>query len=188
MAADDSVPVQLDFSLDLTTDPLGADLSVVVTDAPNEDSREALLDSMERSLVGARGNLVFQAIEQAHDQLEQYGSSNDYDTEPIIDSLSGVEADRGDDRIDVSWSWTHEAAHYHEFGTSDHHIDGDPVLSFVWDDPPGWVREEFDRSRSSGGQFQSGWRVFLPGVDVDGLPESRFVRDSLNWFRQEVGQ
>jgi hypothetical protein len=70
-----------------------------------------------------------------------------------------------------------------EFGTSDHTVSGDP-LSFVWEDPPQWVREEFDQARGSGGRFRSGWRVFLPETDVSGLEESRAIRDSLNGFRR----
>ena len=46
------------------------------------------------------------------------------------------------------------------------------------------AREEFDQARTSGGQFQSGWRVFLPDVDVSGLPESRAIRDALNALRR----
>ncbi len=73
-----------------------------------------------------------------------------------------------------------------EFGTSDHHVDGDPVLSFVWSGPdvPQWVRKEFDQARDPSGQFRSGWRVFLPDVDVSGLPESRAIRDAFNGLRR----
>lgn len=177
MAAE-SVAVTLEFSLELTTDPLGAELDVAVPDAPSDDARQALLDNMERSLVGARGNLVFQAVQEAHDQLESYGAENDYETGPIEDSFAGVDASRGRTSLHVAWSWDHEAAGFMEFGTSDHTVAGDPLLVFAFDagEYPG-LAEAFP-----------GGTAFLREVEVSGLPEARWVRDSLNWFRRRVGQ
>lgn len=176
----DSVTLTLEFDLSLRTDPLGATLSVTVTDAVSPEVREKFLNSVYSTLVGAQGNLVFQTVQQAHDQLRRYGTEYDYEVESIVESFAGVEAERSADRITASWSWDHEAASFMEFGTSDHTIsaDGPGVLAF-----------EFEQSKYPGlaDMFPDG-TAFLPEVEVSGLPEARWVRDSLNWLRREVGQ
>ena len=178
MVADAEVPVTLEFDLTLATDPLGADLTVAVPDAPSDEARQALLDGIERSLVGAQGNLVFQAIQQAHGTLSSYGASNDYDTESIVESFAGVDTERDRTSIHVSWAWDHEAAGFYEFGTPDHTVNGEPVLVF-----------EFSASKYPylDEMFPDG-TAFLPQTNPSGLPESRFVRSSLDWLRREVGQ
>jgi len=174
----DSVSLTLQFTLELQTDPLGATLSLTVTDAISAAVREQYLDSVFSTLVGAEGNLVFQAVQQAHETLQQYGSEQDYAVDSIIDSFAGVDAGRSGDRITASWHWDHQAAAFYEFGTSDHTVDGDPLLVF-----------EFSESEYPGlaEMFPDG-TAFLPQVEVSGLPEARWVRDSLSWFRREVGQ
>jgi hypothetical protein len=77
-----------------------------------------------------------------------------------------------------------DPAYLFETGTADHEIEATnaDVLSFVWErrhDPPQWVRDEYEREGD-------GWRVFLPEVEVTGLPEGRFIRDSLNAFRRRL--
>lgn len=149
--------------------------------------QEALLEELEQKLIGESGNLIHQFVQQAHDVLREYGNTHDYDVEPIIESLGQPQVERSDNSITITIGWDHPAAPHFEFGTSDHTVEGDPVLSFVWSDPPSWVRKEFNQARGGGGQFESGWRVFFAEVDVQGLPESRFVRRALDWLRREVG-
>ncbi|MFC4549382.1 MULTISPECIES: hypothetical protein [Halorussus] len=147
-----------------------------------DDLREAVLDEAEHELIGKQGNLVHEAVQFTHDRLREYGREFDYRVDSIIDSFGGVEVDRSANRLTIRWGWTHEAMVYLEFGTSDHTIEGDPVLSFVWEErhnPPEWVREEFD-------QEGNGYRVFLPEVEVAGVKETRAARDALNWLRREV--
>ena len=146
------------------------------------DVREAVLDDAERELIGKEGNLIHQTVQRSHEVLRQYGDENDYDVEPIIESLVGPEVTRTNDSIEVRWGWEHEAAPHFEYGTSDHTVDGDPVLSFIWEDAPAGIREMFPHTERVDGDP----RVFLPSVDVAGLPESRFMRDALNWLRREV--
>jgi hypothetical protein len=170
--------VSIEFDLSLTTDPLGAELDIAVPDAPGEESRQALLDNAERTMVGAQDNLVFQSIQRAHRQLSRYGTRNDYDTDPIEESFAGVDYSRDRTSIHAEWSWSHEAAGYFEFGTSDHTIQGQPLLVF-----------EFDGSEYPGlAEMFPDETAFLREVEVSGLPESRWVRESLNTLRREVGQ
>lgn len=146
------------------------------------DLREAVLDDAEHQIIGTQGSLVHQAVQQSHDSLRQYGSSNDYDVEPIIESLGEPTVDRSQDSLTVEWGWEHEAAPHFAFGTSDHTVDGDPVLSFIWEDAPPGIHEMFPETERVDGDP----RVFFGDVEVAGLPESRFVRDALNWLRREV--
>lgn len=147
------------------------------------DARTAVLDAAETRLVGERNNLIFQAVQRVHDRLRAYGREFDYDVEPVIDSFGGVEVDRSPGQLRIRFGWEHPAIKYFEFGTSEHTIQGDPVLSFVWaaDEAPEWVAREFEAEGD-------GYRVFLPEVEVAGIKESRAVRDAVNWLRTEVRQ
>lgn len=147
-----------------------------------DDAREALLDDVESKLIGSGDNVTHQLVQAVHENFREYGREHDYDVEPILDSLQPPEVTRSRDGIAVRLEWDHVAAHYMEMGTSDHTIQGQPVLSFVWErrhDPPEWVQEEFDREGD-------GWRVFLAEVEVSGLPEGRMVRDALRYIELVV--
>ena len=148
--------------------------------------QEALLDELEGQMIGQEANLAYQFVELVHTRLRAYGERHGYDVERTIDSLGTPEVTRSGDRVTVRVGWTSEQMARWEFGVSEHTIDGNPILSFVWEDPPQWVRQEFGQARGGGGQFASGWRVFLPEVEHPGIPESRAIRDSLNAFRRVV--
>jgi hypothetical protein len=146
------------------------------------DLREAVLDEAEHQLVGRQDNLVFEATQFVRGRLERYGREFDYNVEPIVESFGGVEVDRSPRQLTIRWGWEHEALVYLEFGTSEHTIGGDPVLSFIWEDrhnTPHWVASEYERE-------DGGYRVFLPEVEVAGVRETRAVRDSLQHLRREV--
>jgi hypothetical protein len=151
-------------------------------------TERALLDDAESRLVGQQANLIFQFIELVHTRLRTYARRNDYDVDSTIDSLATPEVSRREDSVEIVVGWESEQMARWEFGVSPHTIDGDPVLSFVWEDPPQWVREEFDQARSSGGEFRSGWRVFFDNVnwgsDTGGIPASRAIRESLRGLRE----
>ena len=148
-----------------------------MTSLPNfeADAREALLDELEDY---AREEIAPQVQAHAHEIFRQYGQRNDYDVEPIIEAGETAVIRRGD-RVVVRFGWP-EPAIYFERGTVDHVVEAKnaDVLSFIWEDPPEWVREEFEPEGD-------GYRVFLPKVEVAGLPESRFIRDTLNWLHAE---
>lgn len=152
--------------------------------------REAALDEAERELVGREDNIFFRLIQAIHDRLRQYAARFNYDVQSTIDSLGQVEVDRESNSITARVGWSSSQMSRWEFGTTAHTIQGDPILSFVWadtdtpgDDPPQWVKEEFDQARDARGRFQSGWRVFFSEVEVDGIPPSRAIRDTLNELR-----
>ncbi|PHQ46355.1 hypothetical protein DJ68_07820 [Halorubrum sp. C3] len=140
-----------------------------------EDAREALLDELEDH---AREEIAPQVQAHAHDILRQYGQEHDYDVKPIIEAGETAVIRRGD-RVVVRFGWPKPAI-YFERGTIEHVVEAKnaDVLSFIWEDPPEWVREEYEPEGD-------GWRVFLPKVEVAGLPESRFIRDTLNWLQAQ---
>lgn len=148
---------------------------------------ESLLEEAADEATGQQG-LVMQAVAQSHVQLRRF--KDEYNVEPIIDSFAitraGPVIDPVSGRVRVTWKYTHDATEYFEFGTSFHRVDGNPILSFVWEDPPQWVTEVFDQARSSGGQFRRGYRVFLSSVHVAGIQETRFIRHGLRWLRHEL--
>ncbi len=150
-------------------------------DSSFEDAlRDAVLDDAHDQLIGSSG-LAREVQQQAHGLLRSYGNRHDYDVESLI-AAGAVEVDRQSDRVVARWGWP-EPAIYFERGTVAHEVEARnaDVLSFIWTDPPGWVREEFEPEGD-------GYRVFLPRVEVEGLPESRFIRDSLHWLRRRLQQ
>lgn len=151
----------------------GATVSFTVT------GPEAFLDDAERALVGEYNPLVSQAVRVSYGTLRSYASRTDYDIDPIEDSFGDVDVARSGDALTVTWGWDHPAAVFFNAGTSDHTIHGDPVLSFIWEDPPATARERWPEE-------VDGVRVFVEEVSVSGLPESRFVQAGLNWLRQEL--
>lgn len=138
---------------------------------------DALLDTVEETILED----VDTAIEASHERLRDWGDERDYQIEPIIDSLGEPTIDRWRWGLVVTWGWNHEATPYFEYGTSDHTIQGQPVLSFVWDseDAPRWVKKEFEREGD-------GYRVFFGSVEVSGVAETRFIRRGLEVVRSEL--
>ncbi|EMA17184.1 hypothetical protein [Haloarcula amylolytica] len=165
-----SIPVPLEIAVELQTDPLGGSVTVTVVDAPADSAREALLDDIERKLVGERDNLVFKTVNRAHQQLRNYATRNGYTEGPLIDSFAGVEASRSRRSMQAAWSWEHKVMQFWEFGVEPHTISGNPLLHFYWDAADQWVQTE-----------SVNW-----GSETGGIPPSRSVRDSLNWLRREL--
>lgn len=148
------------------------------------DLRDAVLGDAETKLVGEEANLVFEFVELVHANLRTYGRRHGYDVESTIDSLGTPQVDRSEGRITVTVGWESEQMDRWEFGVSPHTINGQPILSFIWQSPPEWVKDEFEQGRDSSGQFVSGWRVFFGSVDHPGLPASRAIRDAIEGLRQ----
>jgi len=141
-----------------------------------QDLEEALLDDVEQR---AREEIAPEVQAHAHDLLEQYGQRHDYDVGTIIEA-GEARVERRKGRVVVRWGWP-EPAIFFERGTADGVTrEGEP-LSFIWEDPPQWVREEFEREGE-------GYRVFLPETEPSGLPESRFIRDTLHWLRRRYSR
>jgi hypothetical protein len=151
-----------------------------ITSDFQEDLGDVLVEEAIDHLM-ADGGPVEQAIEQSHEILRAYGQRNDYSVDSIIESLQEPEVERTANGFRIRWGWEAEHAPYFEWGTSDHVVDGDPILSFVWsrEDAPAWVAEEFEPEGD-------GYRVFFPQTEPSRLPEARFARSVLDFLRREV--
>lgn len=174
--------MQIRFDATVVTDPVGVDLVATVDDGLGGDAQKALLADVREKLVGQQNNLVFQSVRVAHGTLRSYAGRNDYALESITESVEIIETSMSETSFRVRWGWTHEAAEYFQFGVSPHTIDGNPILSFIWEDAPQEVREMFGRTERVGGDP----RVFFTSVDHPGIPASRFVQAGINWLRQEI--
>jgi len=148
-------------------------------DSDFEDSlREAVLDDIQQQATASDG-YIQTTVAKMDALLAAYGRRHDYDVGPVIESRTEPAITRDRTSIRAFWGYYHPAARPMAFGTSDHTVDGDPVLTFVWEDPPQWVTEEFE-------QEGDGYRVFFSSVDVSGLPAGRFVRDGLADLRRRL--
>jgi len=167
---------------ELQTDPVGVELTATVGDGLPRPAQESLLADTRQRLVGQQNNLIFQSVRVAHGALRSYGQRNDYAVEPITESVAIQRVEESPNTLTVAWAWEHEAAQYFQFGVSPHTIDGDPILSFIWEDAPQGVREMFSNTERVGGDP----RVFFRSVDHPGIPDSRYVQAGMNWLRQEL--
>jgi len=143
-----------------------------------DDLRDAVLDSIEQRAE----SLADELREGIQQRLEDYGQRHDYDVRALVAGVE-TEVEREGDTVRVVARLPHPALLF-ERGTVDHVVEAQraDVLPFVWErrhDPPQWVREEFEREGD-------GWRVFLPRVEVSGLPEGRFIRDTLHDIRRSL--
>lgn len=182
MSVTEEQEIALSFDAELVTDPVGVELTAEVSETVSSEMRDALLRDIRDRLVGQQGNLVFQSVRVANGTLESYGGRNDYSTDPIRESVEILETDLSNTSFHVRWGWTHEAAGYMQFGVSPHTIDGDPLLSFIWEDAPRGVREMFSDTERVGGDP----RVFFESVDHPGIPAARYVQAGINWLRDEL--
>lgn len=130
--------------------------------------RTAVLD---QAVAEAR-DAVAAAIDRSNEILRQ----SDYDVEFLIDDLEGPTVERRRDGFTIRWQYDNDLALIYEQGTSDHTIEGDP-LSFVWEDPPQWVREHFEREGE-------GFRVFLNRVEVSGVDRLAYTEQGMRVLRQ----
>lgn len=146
------------------------------------DLREAVMDEAEDQLYARRNNLAFQFRQLVSDNIEDFATEEGYDLDSIAESGRVTSTSRAQNTVSATLEWDPPAAIF-EFGARPHKIEGNPVLSFVWEDPPEWVKQEFPQGRDAGGRFKSGWRVFFPSVNHPGVPAGRFIRGALNQLR-----
>lgn len=158
------------FSVDLVTDPVGADLTATVDSRLPAPAAEALVRDVEAQVVGQERNLVFQSIRVSHGTLRSYAQRNGYEMEPIIQSVEILDADVRGREFHARWGWPIEIAPYFNFGVSPHTISGNPLLHFFWEEVGQWVQTESVE-----------W-----GSRTGGIPESRYVQAGINWLRDEL--
>jgi hypothetical protein len=165
-----TVETTIQFSVELVTDPVGVELSAEASPQLPDAAAAALMDDVESKLSRQQGNLVFQSIRVANGALRGYATRNEYEMEPIAESVELLDTSRSDRRFSARWGWTHEAAIYFNFGVAPHTINGNPLLHFYWEEIGQWIKTESVE-----------W-----GSRTGGIPESRYVQAGINWLRQEL--
>jgi hypothetical protein len=135
-----------------------------------EDSlREAMLAEVEAYLADRAEQIVREAT---RDALVEAG----YDADSILGELKGPEVSADSDSVRVAWTVDHEAAGFLEFGTSDHTIEGDPLV-FDWPDAPPEVQAMFESTFPT---------VFFTEVEVSGVAETRHTRRALQALARDL--
>jgi len=134
------------------------------------DLREAVFDDIESRLVetGRAERIVRRAT---RDALE----SADYDAEGILTALEGPAVRREDDRVTVTWTIDHPGALPLEVGSSDHVVEGDPVLAI----PVENLSEEHAADIE-------GDTAFYARVEVSGVDATRHTRRALAELRRAL--
>ena len=143
------------------------------------DLGEAVLDKIEQQI---REEIAPDFESRVRARMQNYARRHSYNLGVLQDALE-VDVERQDNEVRLVARFPDPALLF-ERGTADHEIEAKnaDVLSFIWErrhDPPDWVKEEFEKEGD-------GWRVFLPSVEVSGLPEGRFIRDTLHEFRRRL--
>jgi hypothetical protein len=131
-----------------------------------DNLREAILDDVEETLQEEIGPALIQTAEE---NWKSYAQANGYDIEHIWQDVEGPLVERSGDSIQLRIEWPELTALY-EFGVSPHTIEGNPLLHFYYEKIGQWVTTESVE-----------W-----GSDTGGIPESRAIRDSMNWLRRAV--
>lgn len=130
------------------------------------DLQEAMLDEIEQTL---RDELGPTLIDVARENWQSYASAHDYDIDHVWEDVEGPFVERDGDSVTLRIQWPGLTALF-EFGVSPHTIDGNPLLHFYWEEIDQWIQTESVE-----------W-----GSETGGIPESRAIRDALNWFRREA--
>jgi hypothetical protein len=175
------IDAPLSATTEVLSESVGFSVQVAVGDRVPDALADDLLATMRERLVDERGNLLFQAVRVGHGILRSYGSRNDYAVGPITESVEITDVSATGRELSARVEWSHEAAGYFQWGVPAHTIDGDPILSFIWEDAPQGVREMFSDTERVGGDP----RVFFRSVDHPGIPTSGYVRAASNWLQQE---
>lgn len=150
------------------------------------DARDALLDKAENALYAEPDNITYQFLRCANNNFEEYANRHDYDIHDIPASGHVTDTTRTTNSVSSTVLWDHPLTGIYEYGAQPHTIEGNPILSFVWSDPPQWVKEKFPQGRDASGRFVSGWRVYFSSVNHPGVPESRSIRGALQLLRLQL--
>jgi len=149
---------------------------MVELDSNFEDNlREAVMDNVEQTV---RDEIGPELKQVAQENFEAYASRNGYDIDHIWKDAEGPIVEREGDKIQVRIEWPGLTALF-EHGVSPHTIEGNPLLSFIWEGPP-------EGTRPPGAPKHVKAQSVNWGSETGGIPESRAVRDALNELRRDL--
>jgi hypothetical protein len=114
---------------------------------------------------------------RSQEMLQKRGDDVEYEYFPILQGA------RPPQWTGEAWqfSYPHEASKYMEYGTEAHEIEAKEadMLAFEWPDAPPEVREMFEDTFPT---------VFFKSVEVEGVRELRYIRDSRTEVAAEVNR
>jgi len=139
------------------------------------DLREAVLDDVEATL---RDEIGPELADVIRENWQAYASRNGYDIDHIWEDFEGPFVDRSDGTITLRMKWPGLTALF-EYGVSPHTIEGNPLLAFIWESPPEGTRPPGAPEHIVADEVN--W-----GSVTGGIPESRAIRDGLEWLRQTL--
>lgn len=140
------------------------------------DLRHAVMDDAEEILTGVAERLASTAERQFRD----YATRNDYDIEHIWQEADGPTVTRQPGSVNATVEWPGLTALF-EFGVDPHTIEGDPLLAFYWEGPPGGTRPPGAPSYVVADSVN--W-----GSVTGGIPEARAIRNALDAARTDLGE
>jgi len=136
-----------------------------------------LVDVLEGdvSREGAR-ELAGRWFTRSQELLRERGDEAGYEYFPI---LQGAQPPQWTGSAFV-FAYPHEASEYMEHGTEAHEVRAKEadMLAFEWEDAPRGIREMFESTFPT---------VFFKSVEVEGVDELRYVRDSRDQIAAEMG-
>lgn len=130
------------------------------------DLREAIIQDVHRK---TREQIGPQVEALARQRWKDYATRNDYDIEHIWQEADRT-VRRDGDVVRLTIEWPGLTALF-EFGVSPHTIEGNPLLSFVWEAPP-------EGTRPPGAPENVVAQSVDWGSVTGGIPESRAIRDT----------
>lgn len=146
------------------------------------DDLELALQDVSKEAVMEAANRWFSA---SNESLLSAGDDLEYDVFPVVQSAQPPQWDARQEAAVMSWP--HTASLFFENGTTKHEVEGDPLLVFEWEEMRG---EEFaDTGKAFEEVFDTFPTVFLPKVEVDGIPRIGFGasgrRTAARWLQQQ---
>jgi len=150
---------------------------------------EATAEDFEETLEARSKELAMEAanrwFSESNERLLQGGDEHDYDVFPVVQSAQPPQWDAREQAAVMSWP--HRASAFFAHGTTSHEIEGDPLLVFEYEEMRG---EEFaDTGKTWEEVFDDFPTVFLPRVEVDGIPRIPFdvegKRTAARWLQEQ---
>lgn len=143
------------------------------------------LEAAGRDLAMEAANRWFSA---SNENLLRAGDQFEYEVFPVVQSAQPPQWDPREEAAVMSWP--HVASVFFEHGTTQHEIEGNPLLAFEWEEMRG---EEFaDTGETFEEVFDTFPLVFLPRVNVEGIPRIGFARGgkrtAQHWLLRQEGR
>jgi hypothetical protein len=135
-----------------------------MTDLPGLESN--LQESLQDDIETATQEMGQALKDEAEANFREYAGRNGYDIDHVWRDATVGNVSSGPGRASVTVEWPALTALF-EWGVSPHTIEGNPLLHFYWEAKDQWITTD-----------EVNW-----GSETGGIPESRAIRNALNYIR-----